>query len=1401
MSTNVISDAEKLTGQSTYSIWRWRLQSIFQREAVWGYVTCPPSDTYRKIISGATSEDDPVVIDNTTTSGDPGAKGTSSAAGPSKDTLKSAVGPSKTQILTDADLTAEITGRAKAFDILKRSITNSVALYILQAKEVSEAWAQLEKVYAAKSLSKRLVLRKRFSTLTMSPGTDVMVFLQEVQDIKNQLAEYGEIYPEDQIVEQVLNALPKTYEGFVRSVCGSDSSPSLEELTGKLMLEEDRRKRWDSSENDEALMIGYRAPDRGRGRSGYRGRYGFSRGRGRSPSEGRTSSPGGYFPSNPDGSGSPRGPCYRCGLYGHIQRYCQVDLESSKREGRVVLSIEYQSQSTSQTSTQGSGESKSSKTEGSKSSTTEATAFSVFSLEDNPSSWYLDSGASAHVTGDSRYSDQMSKVESGSTVRSAGGQCHNVTARGALIFDTPEGKIKVDDVLYVPSVKKNLLSIGSITDKGAVVVFQSDQCLVYKPENPRRILARGVREHSRGLYRLVQSKTIPVEAQQPSVQLLQEDKPDSVKTSAIHSARLWHRRTGHLSYGYLHRLSSKNLVTGLPNTLPVLSDICPCCQAGKSSCEHLPDHSEHRATEPLQLVHSDVWGPAPHKTLGGGRYFVSFIDDYSRKGWLYILSEKSQVYDTFRKFRAEVEKESGKPIKVLRSDRGGEYMSGDFLRYCEDHGIRRQLTTANKPAQNGVAEWRNRSLLEKARSMAHEANIPAYLWGETVSTANYLLNISPTTANPDTTPEERYSGIKPDVTRLRVFGARAYVHIGPRGRNKLESRAKVCILVGYDSRSKAYRCYSPTDRKILITNDVVFDEHLTNAEDIDQSDTVDMSLPSFEAAGDQTPTAAQGGQTTTDGDDVPPKEQTDQHTERFAGGTEPHLDDHQPLEIPATVGDDYIADETGETTQPAVQPSASVTIDRLGCILDGPGVLLDHLHASLPAGHKAITAKWIYKVKNAGEAGKPVYKARLVARGFQQTEGLDYLETFAPVVRWDTIRIVIALAASRQWALYHLDVKTAFLNGELEQPVYMQQPDGYIVKGKEHLVCKLQRALYGLRQAPRAWYTKVDAFLRSTGLQRSSADHNLYSLHEAGQTVLVLLYVDDLLVTGSHLPKIRWVISQLANRFEMSELGSLKNYLRIEFLQTPVGIFMTQQRFIDQLLAEVDMQHSKAVTTPMETGDPDQRKSTTGYVFNLGCCPVTWSSKKQTTVVCSSTEAEYKSLSEAAKESAWITALGKDLGLQVDGPTEIHCDNTAAMGIAANPIHHGRTKHVEVQFHYTREQLELGRITLSYVSSHENVADIFTKALPRASFLTLRKALCIYNKQEVMSTRTLLDLTGTEVLSQNGHRAMAADLLHDHNMLEPDDDQHESLPRPPTLWSSKQNSANPSSPYEETKDW
>ena len=284
------------------------------------------------------------------------------------------------------------------------------------------------------------------------------------------------------------------------------------------------------------------------------------------------------------------------------------------------------------------------------------------------------------------------------------------------------------------------------------------------------------------------------------------------------------------------------MVFGLPFISSNLK-VCEGCIYGKMHRLPFPKTS-WRAKALLQLVHANIWGPSSTPCFGGRRYFLLFIDDYTRMMWVYFIQQKSDAFSCFKEFKALVEKQSGYSLKILRTDRGGEFNGHIFINFCNDHGIKKELTVRHTPQQNGVVERKNKTIVEMARSMLQHKNLPKNLWAEAVSTTIYILNCSPTKAVLNMTPYEAWFNRKPTVHHFKVFGCVAYSHIQKENREKLNEKEEKCIFVSYSDQSKGYRLFKSDSKQLIILRDVIFDEEASWQLSTEANETQEVTNPS-----------------------------------------------------------------------------------------------------------------------------------------------------------------------------------------------------------------------------------------------------------------------------------------------------------------------------------------------------------------------------------------------------------------------------------------------------------------------------------------------------------------------------------------------------------------------------
>ncbi|KAG7578454.1 Retrotransposon gag domain [Arabidopsis thaliana x Arabidopsis arenosa] len=471
-----------------------------------------------------------------------------------------------------------------------------------------------------------------------------------------------------------------------------------------------------------------------------------------------------------------------------------------------------------------------------------------------------------------------------------------------------------------------------------------------------------------------------------------------------------------------------------------------------------------------------------------------------------------------------------------------------------------------------------------------------------------------------------------------------------------------------------------------------------------------------------------------------------------------------------------------------------------------------------PPGKKAIGSHWIFTIKYKSNGEIERYKARLVAMGNRQVEGLDFDETFAHVVKMTTIREFLKIAAVKRWEVHQMDVHNAFLHGDLEEEVYMRLPLGFVSQDKSK-VCRLKKSLYGLRQAPRCWFAKLAAALKGYGFAQQVADYSLFTLERGFMQLFVLVYVDDLLIGGNDLNGIQEFKGYLSDEcFHMKDLGPMKYFLGIEVSRSPDGFYLSQRKYALDIVTECGLLGCQPVSTPLEQnhklpddegefyedveryrrlvgrlvyltftrpdlsyvvhmlaqfmhqprakhwaavirvvrylkGCPGQgivlsadsdlqltsycdsdfstcslsRRSATGFIVMLGDSPIAWKTKKQDVVSFSSAEAEYRAMSFTARELKWNRELLGCFGVSHPQAMRLYCDNKAALHIAANPVFHERTKHIERDCHFIRDEIQDGSLVTAHLTTTEQPADIFTKALGSQQFAYLRRKLGMYN--------------------------------------------------------------------------
>ncbi|GJT83167.1 retrotransposon protein, putative, ty1-copia subclass [Tanacetum coccineum] len=528
----------------------------------------------------------------------------------------------------------------------------------------------------------------------------------------------------------------------------------------------------------------------------------------------------------------------------------------------------------------------------------------------------------------------------------------------------------------------------------------------------------------------------------------------------LDSTYLWHCRLAHISKKCIEKLQHKGL---LKSTDDESFDQCVSCLSGKMTRKSFP-HRPERAIDLLGIIHTDVCGPLRHVSKQDASYFITFTDDYSRYGYVYLLKHKHEVFEIFKVFKNEVENQLGKTIKALRSDRGGEYISQDLKDYLKACGIVQQLTPPYTPQHNGVSERRNRTLLDMVRSMMNLTTLPLSFWDYALESATHILNMV-STKKVDKTPYKLWYRKVPNLSYLKVWGCEALVTRDTPG--KLQQRSVKCIIIGYPKETMGYYFYFPPENKIVVARYAEFFEKNLITQEVSRRD---MDLEEIQD------------------EDTSPSEITSEIPMEVEGFEPPQEEDilirrsERTRRAPNRLSLNVEAEEhsLGDLNEPTSYKAAMLDsesnkwIDAMNAEIQSMMDNMVWVLVDLPPGCKTVGSKWIFKKKTDMDGIVHTYKARLVAKGYTQLYGVDYEETFSPVADIRAIRILISIAAYYDYEIWQMDIKTAFLNGYLDEDIYMVQPEGFVDPNHPRKVCKLQRSIYGLKQASRSWNKRFD---------------------------------------------------------------------------------------------------------------------------------------------------------------------------------------------------------------------------------------------------------------------------------------------------------------------------------------
>lgn len=817
--------------------------------------------------------------------------------------------------------------------------------------------------------------------------------------------------------------------------------------------------------------------------------------------------------------------CQYCKKMGHIEKFCFFKKnKSSKKQRNIKMDL--------------------------------PTALVASALEAPSDSWFMDSGCTHHMCKDKNYFENYKALEYTRMVHLGDGAKVQVIGEGNIKLNAFNGKcwsvVNLENVFFVPELKVNLFSVVSALDKGLQMLSNNTECKFIK-NNKIIVISKRVDR----LFKMCFNSDEKALSGISDNGMINNNVKSNDYCNNDCDLYKYHCKLGHQNFIYIKNILKINNI----NVKCSMNHFCAACVEGKQHCSPHPK-SASKTSNPGEIIHADLCGPLEEKSLGGSKYFLLIKDDYSHYRKVYPLSEKNQAAGKLEVF-ITCSINQGIKIKTLRTDNGGEFVNNSVKRMLELHGIIHQTSVAYTPAQNGKIEREMRTVMEATRTMLKAKSLNKNLWAEAVNTAVYILNRTGTSTLPDKTPYELWTKRQFDISLLKgIFGEEVWTHIPKQQRLKLDSKARKGIFVGYGENIKGYKIYYPDNGTFSYVREVIFSS-------LNETTKTTYNVNNnFEIQSQGQP------------DDEVENINKDQ---LYGNGERPKRNTRRPKRL-----DDYdlcyFAMDSEEPTSLS-EAMSSTHAEQWNEAMRYEMAALDEndtwtIVKKPESKVLIIDTKWVFKVKRNKEGKINLFKARLVARGFRQNN-LNYSDIYSPVVKMVSVRTMLALSNKKGWPVYQLDVCSAFLNGVINDDIYITLPSNFVIENNN--LCKLNKALYGLKGAPKAWYQKFNDFILSHNFKKSTSDLCLYYFLDNNCKVFVLIFVDDVLCTG-YGSMVNYIMEQMKIEFKMKDMGLASFYLGLNINQDLNNGTTTldQSQYLKGILQKFNMLNCHDVATPMD---------------------------------------------------------------------------------------------------------------------------------------------------------------------------------------------------------------------------